>query len=623
MATSFAPSVPTKRLAAAILSTDMAFSLNNYLSWKGMQDGTTALVVADFPSVGRGVFRSPDNKQIEFFTFDPTTIAGPITILARGLDYRGGTSDGASTAAKYNWPANSTLVELGSNPPAEAEDYVDKTTDESVAGVKTFTSYPKGPGSTPTDGAELADKTYVDTHGSGVSSYNSLIIGGTAGETLAAGNLCYFKTSDQRWWLADADTIALSTNVKLGFAQGTALAAAAVNILVEGLEQNQTGLTAGGLYYISSTAGGVVLASSSIPARARFIGWAFSTTKLLFFPDDLPDNVIAGLAGEIVTAGQWVYFKASDSKWWLTDSDAAATAVGVQIGICQIDAAANAGTLIRIAGLDRTQTGLTGGTHYYIGATAGAITSTAGTFPRFVGTALGSSRFEMGDSSNLFAVEQHGNQIYAADAGANDTYVITLIPAPTAYSDGMVVRFKANTVNTGAATVNVNALGAISILRSDGSALADGDFAANQVIEVIYRGGSFYLLSPVANSPKYSSGTTTKNAADASTTQTIAHGLGRAPRYIKIFAVFPGQATPVPQFQAETVYNGTTQSSVSVKSNSGGFIATIVTTFTLNSANADTGSTGVVTVDATNINIAWTKTGSPTGTYTLLWEAQA
>ena len=49
---------------------------------------------------------------------------------------------------------------------------------------------------------------------------------------------------------------------------------------------------------------------------------------------------------------------------------------------------------------------------------------------------------------------------YAADAGATDAYAITLSPAPSAYSTGMVVHFYAKTANTGACTLNVNGLGA-------------------------------------------------------------------------------------------------------------------------------------------------------------------
>jgi len=96
-------------------------------------------------------------------------------------------------------------------------------------------------------------------------------------------------------------------------------------------------------------------------------------------------------------------------------------------------------------------------------------------------------------------VGQNGQSIYAADAGANDTYVITLSPAPVAYATGMVVRFKANTINTGAATLNVNGLGAITIVKNQNITLSDGDIKANQLVEVIYDGTNFQLISPVSN----------------------------------------------------------------------------------------------------------------------------
>lgn len=71
-----------------------------------------------------------------------------------------------------------------------------------------------------------------------------------------------------------------------------------------------------------------------------------------------------------------------------------------------------------------------------------------------------------------------------------------------------------------------------------------------------------------------------------------------------------------------TRYNGTTQSSFSIYGTSGA--PTSATTFTLNGSGSANGTqTGVVTWDATNIIITWTKTSSPTGTYTLLWNANS
>ncbi len=87
---------------------------------------------------------------------------------------------------------------------------------------------------------------------------------------------------------------------------------------------------------------------------------------------------------------------------------------------------------------------------------------------------------------------------YAADAGSNDTYVITLAPVPTAYSTGMHVIFKANTANTGAASLNVNGLGAVTIVKAVSTTLANNDILANMFCLVVYDGTNFVLMNPRA-----------------------------------------------------------------------------------------------------------------------------
>ncbi|MFA5803660.1 MAG: hypothetical protein WC879_03360 [Melioribacteraceae bacterium] len=88
-----------------------------------------------------------------------------------------------------------------------------------------------------------------------------------------------------------------------------------------------------------------------------------------------------------------------------------------------------------------------------------------------------------------------GSFLYAADAGTTDAYAITLVPAPSAYVTGAVYHFKANTINTGACTLNVNALGVITIKKQYNVDLADGDIKAGQLCSVIYDGTNFQLLS--------------------------------------------------------------------------------------------------------------------------------
>lgn len=87
---------------------------------------------------------------------------------------------------------------------------------------------------------------------------------------------------------------------------------------------------------------------------------------------------------------------------------------------------------------------------------------------------------------------------YAADNQTSDAYEVTLAPAPTAYFTGMVVKFKANTLNTGACTLNVNSLGAKTLKKNYNSDLATGDILAGQIVTVIYDGTNFQVLSQLS-----------------------------------------------------------------------------------------------------------------------------
>ena len=116
----------------------------------------------------------------------------------------------------------------------------------------------------------------------------------------------------------------------------------------------------------------------------------------------------------------------------------------------------------------------------------------------------------------------------------------------------------------------------------------------------------------------FKNGTTTKDAADASGTQNIAHGLGRIPRKIRINALLEDGSY---SNNAQTIYNGTTQSSIFVRHNAGTPYQGQL--FELGLGSDVHHARGIVTFDATNIIITWTKTNTPTGTYNLLWEAEA
>ncbi len=216
---------------------------------------------------------------------------------------------------------------------------------------------------------------------------------------------------------------------------------------------------------------------------------------------------------------------------------------------------------------------------------------------------------------------QKAAEIYAADAQANDTYAISPSPAIVAYATGMTFRVKINTANTGAATLNVSTVGAVSIKKNYNVDLATGDILANQIIEVIYDGTNFQMISPAANPlTQTSSGTTTKNIADANATQTIAHGLPTTPRYVRVFANI-NSATA--SSWSECINTGSSSYQYSYMGNGTSTANGMGTTFTLYDGGSGATNSGVITIDATNISIAWTKSGSPTGTANIMWSAIA
>lgn len=102
------------------------------------------------------------------------------------------------------------------------------------------------------------------------------------------------------------------------------------------------------------------------------------------------------------------------------------------------------------------------------------------------------------DTTNLRLKTEN---VYAADTGAANAYVVTLSPAPTAYVTGMEVVFKATNANTTASTINVNALGAKSIVKNGSEALISGDISAGQTITLRYDGTNFVIQGAVRAIP--------------------------------------------------------------------------------------------------------------------------
>ncbi|MFW7357461.1 MAG: hypothetical protein ACODTL_16075 [Brucella sp.] len=102
------------------------------------------------------------------------------------------------------------------------------------------------------------------------------------------------------------------------------------------------------------------------------------------------------------------------------------------------------------------------------------------------------------------------NPIYTSTGSAN-AYVLTYPIAPAKYSKGILYAFWANHTNTGAATLNINGLGAKAITSSDKNALVASQILADTVVTVVYDGSAFRMIAASTVNPKFTGMTTLEN----------------------------------------------------------------------------------------------------------------
>lgn len=89
--------------------------------------------------------------------------------------------------------------------------------------------------------------------------------------------------------------------------------------------------------------------------------------------------------------------------------------------------------------------------------------------------------------------------VSGTNGGAVNAYTLTPTPPLVSYVVNMTIIFTPTATNTGAVTVNVSALGAISLKAVDGSALIAGDIQANQTYTAKYNGTDFRLEAVTKN----------------------------------------------------------------------------------------------------------------------------
>jgi hypothetical protein len=118
-----------------------------------------------------------------------------------------------------------------------------------------------------------------------------------------------------------------------------------------------------------------------------------------------------------------------------------------------------------------------------------------GTF-KLTGLGAGTSATDAAQYGQL----QAGATTIATVTGT-DTLTGSLTPAIAAYATGNLFSFVAAATNTGAATINLNSLGAKSITKSGTTALAASDLVIGRVYLIEYDGTRFQLINPSTTTP--------------------------------------------------------------------------------------------------------------------------
>ena len=120
------------------------------------------------------------------------------------------------------------------------------------------------------------------------AQFDSVVIGtntnvvGTAGETIAANDIVYFRPSDQRWWKVNAATATTVYSVEVGVARGAGTAGGLITngVTLRGRVSGFTGFTPGSYIYATNTG----TASNTPGTYSRPLGVAISSSEVYFDP---------------------------------------------------------------------------------------------------------------------------------------------------------------------------------------------------------------------------------------------------------------------------------------------------------------------------------------------------
>lgn len=237
-------------------------------------DGNALTMSASFGAIGYGTLEPGNNTSEEQISFTGLTNNSNGTTTLTGVSSVTFQEPYTSTSGLLKSHAGSTSFII-SNTSGYYGEIPFKRNNEAITGSWTVHD--------PVNSTEIANREWVlSVVNGGAVSTSSLIVSGTAGETVSAGLVLYFKVADGLWYKASSAASATTDYLLLGVAQGSGTVGNPVTggVLLKGIDAHQTSLSQGTIYYLST--GGAI--SSSAGTIERAVGQASSTTALNFDP---------------------------------------------------------------------------------------------------------------------------------------------------------------------------------------------------------------------------------------------------------------------------------------------------------------------------------------------------
>lgn len=114
---------------------------------------------------------------------------------------------------------------------------------------------------------------------------------GIAGEAITAGQPCYLKSSDGKYYKADANDATLENRTVLGISANSASTNQQLNLFIRGTYVAGATLVAGQYYFLSATAGGICphadLVTVGMKSQRLFYATTTTIAKLDIFNSEI------------------------------------------------------------------------------------------------------------------------------------------------------------------------------------------------------------------------------------------------------------------------------------------------------------------------------------------------